>query len=697
MTLEEYLAGTGQIGRSLLGQGLGMGYGDEAEAWLKSKVGNEPYEEELANVQKSMEGFAERNPVTAMTSELAGGLIPMVASYLTPPGWAAAPATTMSTLNTLRTIMSNPITRGAVVGGITGGISGSGHAKPGERVPGAMTGAAMGTVFGAAAPVIMRGAGAGYGWLRDRLLPTEETVTRRAAEKVNRALGSGNAGQGVTAEELAQRVAQDRAAGIPSTFANADQALVDLAETVAQRSGKSARHVEDVLERQTSGSRARVYDRTKAELGGGNFYEEEASMVDALRRNAKDIYDEAYAVGPVEDLRIMSVLNNPKFKGFYDKAREIAETEKLAAKLRGEDTTKFDLTELYQLDKKGNIIKVKIPDVRTLDYIKRGIDSTIETAYKSGGMSTAEANALKELRKVYVNAIDEATVNPKSGISPYQSARKEYAGDMEVMDALRLGRYDFNKLDHEEVTAMMAKMSTAEKDAFRTGVIRNTYDQIMTSPNNINAAQRLVGSPENVTKFQALFDIDSPAQFDLFKAALEREAQLFKETGRILFGSATGRRAAQRAAFEEGVPIGDILASAITAGPQSALLNFAANAIRSAKMTDEVAEKVAKLLMSSEPAEVAAAVKLLEEYGQKAATSSTKQLAREAGVIGGVTNVLQPDIRTDKPVVSLEEAIAQDQANAPKGPSQLEIDIAADIAAEKAAAQKKVPGTSLGN
>lgn len=695
MTLEEYLAGTGQIGRSLIGQGLGMGYGDEAEAWLRSKMGDKPYGEELANVQKSLEGFQERNPVTAMTSELAGGLLPMAASYLIPGAQPAAPATTMSTLNTLRTIMSNPITRGAVVGATTGGISGYGHAKPGERLPGAGVGAGLGLFFGAAAPMVMRGAGAGYGWLRDRLLPTEETITRRAAEKVNRALGSGNAGQGVTAEELAQRVAQDRAAGIPSTFANADQALVDLAETVAQRSGKSARQVEDVLERQAAGSRARVYDKTKEALGGGNFYEEESSMVDALRRNAKDMYDEAYNIGSVEDPRIMSVLKNPKFKGFYDKAREIAEAEKLAAKLRGEDTTKFDLTELYQLDKQGNIIKVKIPDVRTLDYIKRGMDATIETAYKSGGMSTAEANALKELRKVYVNAIDEATVNPKSGISPYQAARREYAGDMEVIDALRLGRNDFNKLDHEEVTAMMAKMSTAEKEAFRTGVIRNTYDQIMKPSGNMNAAQRLVGSPENVAKFQTLFD--SPAQFQLFKAALEREAQLFKQTGRILGGSATGRRTAQREAFNEGVPIGDVVANTITGGFGSSLLNLAASAARSANMTDDVAEKVAKLLMSSEPTEVAAAVKLLEEYGQKAATSSTNQLAREAGVIGGVTNVLQPDIRTDKPVLSLEEAIAQDQANAPKGPSQLEIDIAADIAAEKAAAQKKVPGTSLGN
>jgi hypothetical protein len=674
MTLDEYLAGTGQIGRSLIGQGLGMGYGDEAEAWLRSKMGDKPYGEELANVQKSIEGFAERNPVTAMGSELAGGLLPMAASYFIPGAQGAAPATTLSTLNTLRSIMSNPITRGAVVGATTGGISGYGHGKPGDRLSDAGVGAGLGLVFGAAAPAIMRGAGAGYNWLRDRLLPTEETITRQATAKINRALGTANAGQGMTAEEMAQRVAADRAQGIPSTVANADQALVDLAETVAQRSGTSARKIEDTLERQTAGSRERTYARTKEALGGGNFYEEESSMVDSLRRNANNMYDEAYALGPVEDLRIMSVLKNPRFKGFYDKAREIAEAEKLAAKLRGEDTTKFDLTELYQLDKAGNIVSVKIPDVRTLDYIKRGIDATVESAYRTGGMSTAEANALKELRKVYVSAIDEATINPQTGISPYAAARKAYAGDMEVIDALRLGRDDFNKLDHEEILAMMGKMSTAEKEAFRTGVIRNTYDQIMKPSGNMNAAQRLVGSPENVAKFQTLFD--SPAQFQLFKAALEREAQLFKQTGRILGGSATGRRTAQREAFNEGVPVGEIFANALTGGYKSSLLSLAARAARSTTMTDDVAEKIAKLLMSSEPAEVAAAVKLLEDYGQKAATSSTNQLTREAGVIGGITNVMQPDIRTDKEVVPLAEVIAQQPAPS-SGLSQIEADIAA--------------------
>jgi uncharacterized phage-associated protein len=37
--------------RAAIGQGLMMGWGDEAEAWLRSKLGDNDYEPELKQVQ----------------------------------------------------------------------------------------------------------------------------------------------------------------------------------------------------------------------------------------------------------------------------------------------------------------------------------------------------------------------------------------------------------------------------------------------------------------------------------------------------------------------------------------------------------------------------------------------------------------------------------------------------------------------
>jgi hypothetical protein len=624
--------------RALLGQGLLLGWGDEAEAWLRSKVGERAYEDELADINREYAEFAQRRPIATLATEFAGGALPAVGAVMAAPftGGATAPAAA----GALARLAANPLVRGAVTGATTGAISGAGAAQPGERGEGAFEGAQIGGVLGAAAPLVIRGGGAGYNWLRDRLAPSEDVVMEGATRRINRALSEAMEGQGMTPQQAADIVAADRARGIPSTFANVDPALVGLAETAAQRSGASPRIIEGALGRQTAGARERVYGRAKSELGGGNYYDDEAQMVQDLRAQADTVYDDAYAFGSVMDPRIMTALKNTKFKGFYDKAREIAETEKMAAKLRGEDTSKYDLEELYKFDKKGNIVGVNVPDVRTLDYIKRGIDATINIGFKGQGMSTAEANALKELRKVFVNAIDEATIDPQTGRSAYKTARKVYAGDMEVLDALRDGRDKFNSMDSEEIAKMFDEMGQAERDAFRTGAIRSIYDKVMVPAQNINAAQKLIGSPEYSAKLKELFD--STAQFDLFKAALEREAQLFAQSNRILSGSATSRRIAAREAFEEGSPVGGVVADTLTSGFGNSIANLVARIARSATMTDDTAKEVSRMLMSSDPTEVAAAVKLLEDYGTRAVKGAQKLSAREAGAIVGSMAAFPP-------------------------------------------------------
>jgi len=632
--------------RAALGQGLGMGWGDEAEAWLRSKLsGSKGYESELARINQEYAQYSKENPFVAPALEFGGGAAPALAAMLAAPatGGATAPvaaAATARSAGALSRLAANPYVRGAAVGTGTGAVSGAGSAQPGDRTSGAVSGGTVGAVVGGAAPVVIRGGGAGAKWLRDRVAPSEATVTDAALGKVSRAVKE----SGMTPKQVEQRVLQDRARNIPSTMANADPALVDLAETVAQRSGPSGRLVEKKLTEQTAGARERTYAQTRKAIKSGNFYADEQKMIADLRKQADTLYDDAYAFGDVDDPRITEALKNPRFQDFWGRARSIADTEAQAAKLRGEDASKFALPEIYKpsgkFDANGNEILelAKLPDVRTLDYIKRGIDATIEAGYKSAqGMSSAEANALKQLRNVYVNAIDEATGGANS---PYLKARQAYSGDMEVLDAMRSGMNDFNKLDHEQVIDMISKMGNAEKDAFRTGVVRELYSKIMDPSGNINASQRIIGSPEMQAKLQPLFD--SPAKFDLFKSALEREAQLFQQSNRILGGAATGRRTQARERFEEGSGVGTAVADAVSGGFFGSLTNMAARLARGATMTDDVAEKVGKLLMSSDPHEVAAAVKLLDQYDAKAAAGAMRLGKGETGAIMGTVTAFPP-------------------------------------------------------
>jgi hypothetical protein len=663
--------------RAAVGQGLGMGWGDEAEAWLRSKLANSPgYEAELAKINQEYAQYSKENPFVAPALEFTGGAAPALTAMLTAPvtGGATAPVAASA----LARLAANPYVRGAVTGGTTGVVSGSGSAQPGDRGAGATTGGVVGTVVGGGAPVVIRAGGAGAKWLRDRVAPSEATVTDSAVGKVSRAINE----SGMTPQQIEQKVVQDRARNIPSTIANADPALVDLAETVAQRSGPSGRLVEKKLGEQTAGARERTYAQTRKGIKSGNFYADEQKMVADLRKQAGTLYDDAYAFGDVDDPRIIEALKNPRFQEFWSKARSIADTEAQAAKLRGEDPSKFALPEIYKpsgkFDANGNEILelTKLPDVRTLDYVKRGIDATIEAGYTSAkGMSSAEANALKQLRNVYVNAIDEATGGANS---PYLKARQAYSGDMEVLDAMRAGMNDFNKLDHEQVIDMIGKMGTAEKDAFRTGVVRDLYSKIMDPSGNINAAQRIIGSPEMQAKLQPLFD--SPAKFEMFKSALEREAQLFQQSNRILGGAATGRRTQARERFEEGPGVGAAVADAVSGGFWGSLTNMAARLARSANMTDEIAEKTGKLLMSSDPHEVAAAVKLIEQYEVKAAAGAKRLGRGETGAIMGTVTAFPPS--PIDPNAKPEDIEAADVPNIPGG-QLIGPDIDAEIAAEK--------------
>lgn len=625
--------------RAVVGQGVGMGWGDEAEAWLRSKLpGSEGYSAELAKINNEYAQYSKEHPVMAPALEFTGGAAPALAAMLVTPstGGAAAPVATSA----LSRLAANPYVRGAATGALTGGVSGAGAAQPGDRGAGATSGAVIGTVLGGAIPAVIRGGGTVAKWLRERIAPSDATETQAALGKISQAVTNAK----LTPKQVGEKVLADRARGIPSTMANADPSLADLTEAIVRRSGPSARVVEKKLGEQVTGARERVHSRTSKDLGGGNYYADEEALIQGMRERARPAYDAAYGFGAVDDPIVNETLRNPKFQEFWKKARDIADTEALAARLRGEDPSKFALPEIYTPSGKfgangDEILELtKFPDVRTLDYIKRGIDATIDAGYNSAkGMSAEEATGLKKLRNVYLDAIDNATGGENS---LYRQARQSYAGDAEVLKAMRAGMNDFDKLNHEQVANAVGKMGDSEKDAFRTGVVRNLYGRIMNPTGNINTAREIIGSPEAQAKLQPLFD--SPAKFDLFKSALERESQLFHQSNRILGGAAAGTRGQAGNIAEGGSGVGEAIGHAITGGPDRSLMSMAARVARSVSMTDDVAEKTAKLLMSSDPHEVAAAVKLIETYDAKMAAGASRLGKTEAATVMGSTAAFPP-------------------------------------------------------
>lgn len=665
--MADNIKGTGRA----LAQGLSMGWSDEAEAWLRSKLGGESYEQLHQDINQEYGDFSEQNPFIAPGLEFVGGVAPAVATYLIPGAQVAAGATTGRALTALGRLARSQTARSAATGTVTGGIAAAGAAKPGERLQEVMPGAFMGATIGAAMPLAIGGGSRASRWLAERLNPRQTSVDESAAEKMVAALNQ----SGTSPKVIGDTVSTARMMGVPAVVANANPALSDLAEAVAQRGGAGSQKIDDALVGQKVGGRERAYSQVSKALKPGSYYDDEQRMVQELRSNAKTVYDKAYAAGDVNDPRIMEALKNPQFKKFYDKARDIADTEALAAKLKGEDPSKYALKPLFLTNADGVTEVVGLPDVRTLDYIKKGIDATIDSGFRSDkSISKAEASALRDLRRVFVSAIDE-------NVPDYVAARQVYAGDIEVIDAMRSGLNDFNRLDHEQVGKMVGAMTPAEKEAFKTGVARHLYSKVMDPSGNFNAAQRIIGSPETQLKLQPLFD--KPEDFTLFKAAMTKESQLFQQANKILGGSQTSRRRELNKSLEGDTAVGGAMADTVTGGFWGGLTGLVTRALRSGSLTEKTSAKLADMLMSNDPADVAAVVSALEKFSSGAAAKEAKRQTINLGTTSGVTATIQPSPNGSGDSGPIESELDDYTTEGPDIEADIEADIARELSKKK--------------
>lgn len=187
--------------RAGVGQGLMFGTGDEAEAWLRSKISGRPYEEELGLARGKVERFRKEEPILSTAAEIAGGFaLPVgglagggakAAALLAKGGMAgrlaAKPVRALSNAMTLAkadTIVDTA-RKGAVTGGAFGAAAGygAGEGGVGERLQSAgqagLIAGGMGGVLGPAA----RGIGAGLGAVGRHITSSPDAIAyRRGAQ-----------------------------------------------------------------------------------------------------------------------------------------------------------------------------------------------------------------------------------------------------------------------------------------------------------------------------------------------------------------------------------------------------------------------------------------------------------------------------------------------------------------------------------
>lgn len=649
------------FGRAV-GQGAGFSFGDEAIARVRSQMEDRPYEEVLAEERAKYAAFASKHPYTALSTELVSGLAPSLAMSMVPGGQAPAVGINLNRGKRLYDLAKTSGSAGAQ--GFVSGM-GAGEGDMGDRLSeGVKTGTTTAVVAPAVSKLITKG-GQGLSAVKKAIFPNTTDVTDAAINKVLNAMNRDSVGM----RSLKRTMAQDAALNVKSTIADVTPSLTSLGEAVVTKPGGGKKILGDVMEKRLEAGRQSVGDKvTKAVGKDANYADQEGKMISTLRGNADTAYRDAYAFGTVNDPRITKVLEDSTFKKAYEEARSIAEKEKLAAQLRGEtDTSRFDLKRLYTVDSDGTVRVTQMPDVRTLDYIKRGIDSIVDKGF--GGtnpLSKTEANALKDVKKEFVKVIDSVTTDPVTGVSKYAEARTKYAGDIEVLEALRFGKDDFLKKGFmpDQAKAMVKNMSDAEKNALRAGVAQSILNDIMTRPQQINAAQIVISAPATKARLAALFD--NPNDYKLFEAALEREAQLFRNAQDIARNSRTAPRAAALKDLDENPVVditGQVLDLSASSGPGSFLAKVFKIYQQGLPMSEKVANEVAQILKTGSPRDVQKVTAKLEEQVKKKAQQAQKAARREKqttsamSVSAGATPKLP-----ESPKPSVEQQMAEEDA-----------------------------------
>ena len=529
--------GADVIGRVGIGQGLMMGYGDEAEAFVRSKLpGGRSYEEELADVRQKIRTTQQERPIAATTAEVGGSLAPTVAALAAIPfsGGASAPAAGAAAVRT-GTLFSNIVRgagRGSAIGAGQGAVEGFGKGEGGfenraERALGeAAVGGTVGGVLGAGAPVVGSVVGNIF-----------SSPTRRAQDRLIDVIGE----QGTTPADVAADYARRQAQGVkPEIIADMypGSAVAGESRRVLNVPGANRQEITEQLVTRMDDQGPRVAQAFEKATGTNQKFFPVLDDLEKVRKaDATPFYEAAYAK-PARTKTLDELIMRAPDEAFSEAER--------AARYEG-----LIFPNLVAKNKDGARTIVGDYTVKDVDMVKRGLDRIIENNTDAiTGKANSEARRAATLKNAIVGEVDKLAPE-------YAQARAAWAGPSAVMDAMKAGQRLFN--ERAEITARdIAKLGQSEKEGFLIGALdavnqrigRKIEGQDVTgafrsgnAKAQIEAALGATGrKPEEVRSItNALF------------ADIEREAMMANTNRQLRAISQTAPLMAEDQAFREGM------------------------------------------------------------------------------------------------------------------------------------------------
>lgn len=518
--------------------GLSMGFLDEVRAGMKAPIDyaiakvrgqdkslGQAYDENLAARRGESKAFHESFPLAAFGLETAGGLagaIPMAAAS----GGATAATTAGKVAQTMlgggapAKSMAGSVARSAAAGATAGGLTGFGEGEGGlaNRLSGAAQGATIGGAVGGAAPAVIEGVARAAG-------PILNATGLRNAEKMADRQTLRNMGRDKVTPEMAEaKLAEFEAAGKPAM-------MIDLggentrggARMAAGTPGEAKQAAVESLARRQEGQQGRIADDVGQAISPNtDYYGTVDDLLRARRTAAEPLYEKALAQSPVYSDRLAQFVKDPIAQAGLNKGIRIQRLESLA---ENKPFNPHDYA-ITGFNDAGDPIMGAVPNMRTLNVIKKGLDDILEGYRdKTSGrlMLDEEGRAIDKVRRAFLGELDNANAD-------YKAARQAWAGPSQAKDALALGRDLFSR-DAEVTADMIKNMSASERDMFRAGVARALKDAAGKTKERFNLADRIASTPGAKEKLALAFD--TPDQFAAFMKRVDMENTMFQNAAHV--------------------------------------------------------------------------------------------------------------------------------------------------------------------
>lgn len=500
---------------------------------------------------------------------------------------------------------------------------------------GAIAGPVLGEVVNAAAPLVSRmgqkaadmfGFGDGQGGQ-----PAKDWALRKIADAMAKDQ------QGIE-NPIAKAAPRMAALGEDATIADsAGQNTRQLLDTLATLPGQAKNKAENLIRSRQAARSGRLFDAAEEGLSPtGARLNETLDALDAARKEASGpLYEQVNSAQVTSTPELDAILE--RASGAFGRAKEIAKVGgtkfELAPPAAAEEVKAPDLGQLLgQKTAAAAPTAPRVVPLQQMDTLKRALyDAEQGHINPETGRLNEVGRQYKILRRELMEALDNATVDPKTGQSFYKAARDAYAGPTELRNAARLGN-DSIRNDAWKVKETMDGMSASELEAFKIGAFEALRKKAGTEA-GATSILKMWKEPATSEKLKELFGNESA--FRLFSAKVAAQERL-KRLDFVGRGSNTGAREAGMGDMDAGmVREAGYLARGATGGNISNAISAAANLYSRIKTPENVRNHMADILLSKGD-EASGNINSLLTIRDKIARDKAAKARRAAALVGSM-------------------------------------------------------------